>query len=116
MRPDVYFHIRFGERGSPLAIGPGKIALLEAIAQTGSLTSAAKRLKMSYRRAWLLLEETNRCLVAPAVEAAAGGARGGGTRLTPLGADLIKRYRALEQDTAAQAARQFKSVFRSTSG
>jgi molybdate transport system regulatory protein len=51
---------------------PGKVALLEAIDETGSITSSAKRLGMSYRRAWLLVEETNRCLVRPAVQTASG--------------------------------------------
>jgi molybdate transport system regulatory protein len=115
MKPDVYFHIRAGNRASELAIGPGKVALLEAIAQTGSLTSAAKRLNMSYRRAWLLMDETNRCLVGPAVETAAGGSQGGGTRLTPVGTDLVNRYRALEQQTATAVARQLESVLRSLS-
>jgi molybdate transport system regulatory protein len=57
---------------------------------------------MSYRRAWLLLDELNRSLVAPAVETAQGGAHGGGSILTPLGMDLVERYRRVE-DTAAQA-------------
>jgi len=56
MRPEVRFHIREGRRIAPLAIGPGKIALLEAIRDTGSITAAAKSLGMSYRRAWLLVE------------------------------------------------------------
>ena len=68
MKPEVRFHIRDGgDRRSELAIGPGKVALLEAIEETGSITSSAKRLGMSYRRAWLLVDETNRCLVRPAV-------------------------------------------------
>lgn len=113
MRPDVYFHIREGGQSSALALGPGKVALLEAIAETGSLTSAAKRLKMSYRRAWLLMDETNRCLVGPAVETAAGGSQGGGTKLTAIGAEFVNRYRALEQETAAAVTRQLKSVLRS---
>ena len=58
MKPGVRFHIRDHDQESELAIGPGKIALLEAIDETGSITSSAKRLGMSYRRAWLLVEET----------------------------------------------------------
>ncbi|MFL6653524.1 MAG: winged helix-turn-helix domain-containing protein [Sulfurifustis sp.] len=114
MRPDVYFHIREGNQRSALAIGPGKIALLEAIAETGSLTSAAKQLKMSYRRAWLLMDETNRCLVGPAVETAAGGSQGGGTKLTRVGNELVSRYRALEQEMANVVVRQLKPVFRTS--
>lgn len=112
MKPGVRFHIR--ERGleTDLAIGPGKVALLEAIDETGSITSSAKRLGMSYRRAWLLVEETNRCLVRPAVETVSGGRRGGGTALTPLGVELVRRYRALERKTGAAVERNLKPLLR----
>lgn len=86
MKPDIQFHIRDHHRGADLAIGPGKVALLEAIAKTGSITSAAKKLGMSYRRAWPLVDEANRCLIGSAVRTAAGGKRGGGTELTPVDA------------------------------
>jgi len=112
MKPPVYFHIRDGKRRAGCAIGPGKIALLEAIAQTGSITSAAKRLNMSYRRAWMLVDQTNRCLVSPAVETSAGGSRGGGTRLTHVGSELVNRYRALEQEAADAVARRLGPVLR----
>jgi len=115
MKAGVRFHIR--DRGSEteLAIGPGKIALLEAIARTGSITSAAKQLGMSYRRAWLLVDETNRCLVRPAVATATGGERGGGTVLTPVGIELVRRYRALERQTGLAVARNLKSLLRTIS-
>ena len=67
MRPDIKLHLRSAHRGAALAIGPGKVALLEAIGQTGSISAAAKVLGMSYRRAWDLVDETNRCLVRAAV-------------------------------------------------
>lgn len=112
MKAGVRFHIR--DRGSEteLAIGPGKIALLEAIARTGSITSAAKQLGMSYRRAWLLVDATNRCLVRPAVATVAGGDKGGGTVLTPLGVELVRRYRALERETEAAVSRRLRSMLR----
>ncbi len=112
MKPEVRFHIRDRAHPSKLAIGPGKIALLEAIAQTGSITSAAKLLGMSYRGAWLLVDETNRCLVRPAVEAAAGGHKGGGTVLTAAGAELIRRYRRLEYQTEVAVTRNLKPMLR----
>ncbi len=113
MNPDVYLHLRQGSRKSALAIGPGKIALLEAIERAGSITGAAKLLGMSYRRAWMLVDETNRCLIAPAVETATGGNRGGGTTLTVVGRELVRQYRTLEEETAAAAARRLKKLLRS---
>ena len=112
MKPEIRFHIRDTERRTPVWIGPGKIALLEAIAETGSITSSARKLGMSYRRAWLLVEETNRCLVRPAVATATGGQRGGGTTLTPIGVELVRRYRALERGTALAVKRDLRMLLR----
>ena len=89
--------------GDVIAVGPGKIDLLEAIAETGSITAAAKRLDMSYRRAWLLLDELNHALRQPAVDSAKGGAHGGGSAVTDAGRELIALYRRIEA-TAARAA------------
>ena len=94
-----------------MAIGPGKVALLEAIAETGSISSAARKMKMSYRRAWLLIEETNRCLVRPAVHTVTGGSRGGGAELTSVGIELVRRYRALEHRAAAEVTRKLDPLF-----
>src|SRR5450755_121332 len=113
MKPEVRFRIRDGKQVAELAIGPGKVALLEAIGQTGSITSSAKKLGMSYRRAWLLVDETNRCLVRPAVQTAAGGQRGGGTSLTPVGVELVRRYRDLEHQTEMAVTRELKPLLRS---
>lgn len=88
--------------GDVVAIGPGKIALVEAIAATGSITAAAKSLDMSYRRAWMLLDELNRSLRKPAVDSAKGGPHGGGSEVTELGQELIDLYRRIEA-TAASA-------------
>ena len=87
--------------GESIAIGPGKIALLEALAEAGSINAAAKRLGMSYRRAWLLIDELNACLREPAVVSATGGRHGGGSELTALGAELVRLYRAIEHDAVA---------------
>ena len=112
MKAGIRFHIRDSRNTTGLAIGPGKVALLEAIDETGSITSAAKKLGISYRRAWLLVDETNRCVVRPAVETAAGGPNGGGAVLTPVGVLLVRRYRALELRTEAAVARKLKSILR----
>ncbi|MBS0560543.1 MAG: LysR family transcriptional regulator [Proteobacteria bacterium] len=85
-------------------IGPGKIALLEAIAREGSISGAGRALKMSYRRAWELVEQLNLGLGAPVVSTAAGGANGGGARLTAVGTAVVEHYRAIEA-AAATAAR-----------
>ena len=82
-------------------IGPGKIALLEAIRETGSITAAAVAMKMSYRRAWLLVDELNKLLSEPAVTTALGGATGGGTTLTPVGEKIIALYHSVEDRTLA---------------
>jgi len=83
--------------GDKIAVGPGKIALLEAIGSTGSITAAAKSLDMSYRRAWLLLDELNRSLEHAAVDSAKGGPQGGGSSLTDAGRQLITLYRRIEK-------------------
>jgi len=95
MKPKVQFRLRIS-KGDDIAVGPGKIELLEAIAATGSITAAARALGMSYRRAWLLVDMMNRCFKHPVVEAETGGKRGGGTRLTALGAEVVQRYRYIE--------------------
>lgn len=99
-RAAISLRLDFGGR----RIGPGKVALLEAIAREGSISAAARSLKMSYRRAWMLVEELNSAFATPAVTAVAGGNRGGGAALTPLGQDIIARFRAVEE-AAAQAAK-----------
>ena len=85
-------------------LGPGKADLLEAIAQSGSISSAARDLGMSYRRAWLLVDEIGKLFKRPILTTAAGGAHGGGAELTDFGRSLIAAYRRIE-DKAAEAAR-----------
>jgi molybdate transport system regulatory protein len=85
-------------------IGPGKIALLEAIRKTGSITAAAQSMQMSYRRAWLLVDELNKLLSEPVVTTAAGGTMGGGTTVTPVGEKTIALYHSIE--TAARSGVQ----------
>lgn len=77
-------------------LGPGKVALLEAIAQTGSISAAGRAMAMSYRRAWLLTDALNHMFREPLVEAQPGGSKGGGARLTALGHEVVAHYRAVE--------------------
>ena len=89
------------------AVGPGKIALLEHISSTGSLSEAARKLKMSYRRAWLLLEDLNTSFQQPVAQMSVGGRGGGGASLTPFGTDLVAAYRALEAQIRKRAQTAF---------
>jgi molybdate transport system regulatory protein len=92
---EVRFRLRI-TKGEEIALGPGKTDLLEAIAKTGSLTSAAKSLGMSYRRAWLLVDTMNQCFREPVVKTVSGGAHGGSTELTEVGREIVRRYRHAE--------------------
>lgn len=77
-------------------IGPGKVALLESVRETGSISAAARAMGMDYKRAWLLVDSLNRAFATPVVDRAAGGPRGGGAVLTAFGEELLARYRRLE--------------------
>ncbi|HEV7413589.1 MAG TPA: winged helix-turn-helix domain-containing protein [Casimicrobiaceae bacterium] len=105
------FRLRI-RRGDDIAVGPGKIDLLEAIDAAGSITAAARSLGMSYRRAWLLVDTMNRCFRTPVVQAEAGGKRGGGAQLTRLGAEVIQRYRRIERDAARAGASDIRALMR----
>lgn len=90
-----------------IAFGPGKADLLAAIDTTGSISAAGKYLGMSYRRAWLLVDAMNRCFQQPLVETATGGTHGGGTRLTPLGVQVLERYKNLQNDIQTLSEQHF---------
>lgn len=111
MKPKVQFRLRV-YRDSTIAIGPGKVALLEAIAATGSISAAAREFGMSYRRAWVLVDEMNRALTSPAVNTATGGAHGGGATLTEVGQAIVTRYRAIEAKAAEAAAKDIAALSR----
>jgi molybdate transport system regulatory protein len=89
-----------GER----AMGPGKADLLDLILETGSISAAAKRMRMSYSRAWQLVDVMNRSFRKPLVTTAAGGARGGGAEVTAAGREALKRYRVMQVELATAAA------------
>ena len=96
--------------GAASSLGPGKIALLEAIARCGSISAAARDMNMSYRRAWLLVEAMNLAFKQPVVLTAAGGKRGGGAEVTIFGLDLLHRYRQIESKAAAAVAPELASL------
>ena len=91
-------------------IGPGKIALLKAVGETGSISAAGRRLGMSYRRAWRLIEELNGCFNMPLVTAQTGGKRGGGAALTPLGKSVIAHYTAIETKSHKAATQHLAAL------
>lgn len=86
---------------SGLVLGPGKADLLEGVRDTGSISAAGRRMKMSYKRAWDLVDEMNRHFDAPVVATSKGGSGGGGASLTPLGEEVLERYRRLQAQAAA---------------
>ena len=86
------------------AIGHGKIRLLEAVRDHGSISAAGRTMGMSYRRAWLLVDDLNRCFREPLVAAQVGGVKGGGASLTPFGRGVVAHYRAIEQAAATAGA------------
>jgi molybdate transport system regulatory protein len=83
---------------STVRLGPGKIRLLEEIARHGSISAAGRAMKMSYRRAWLLVDDLNSCFRVPVVATRLGGVGGGKASVTPLGSSIIRAYRAMEKD------------------
>jgi len=99
--------------GDEIAMGQGKADLLEAIQETGSISAAGRKLGISYRKTWLMVDEMNRCFVDPVVEAVKGGARGGGARVTAIGAEALRQYRnmqALAQTAIEKELREFRSL------
>ena len=98
-----------------LAIGPGKIRLLELIQETGSISAAGRAMAMSYRRAWLLVDELNRTFREPVARTSHGGRSGGGAALTELGENLVRGYRRMEND-AASAVADYLAMIEAASG
>jgi molybdate transport system regulatory protein len=100
-------------------LGPGKADLLERIKETGSIAAAGRRMSMSYKRAWMLVEELNRAFREPLVESSRGGASGGGARLTEAGEAVLANYRKLEEITAEAGAARIgllRSMLRDSPG
>ena len=92
------------------SLGPGKVDLLEAIERCGSLSEGARQLGMSYRRAWLLLDELNHSFQAPLATTAIGGTHGGGAQLTDFGRDVIEAFRAVEREANTLARKRLSQL------
>lgn len=102
MDPDLKLRIRVVQEGT-LIMGPGRAELLSRIQSTGSIAAAGREMRMSYKRAWVLVEAMNSSFTQPLVEAAKGGSGGGGARLTGLGREVLSAYLSLEENSRAAA-------------
>ncbi len=96
--------------GIDTAMGPGKAELLEAIQEFGSITKAAKKMKMSYRRAWELVNVMNQCFKYPLVITTKGGTRGGGAEVSELGITILQNYRDLETKVSRFANKELNQI------
>jgi molybdate transport system regulatory protein len=96
-----------------IRLGPGKAQLLQGIKETGSIAAAGRRMSMSYKRAWYLVEAMNGHFKEPMVEATKGGKSGGGARLTPLGENVLAAYREMEQLTVTAITPMLRRLKRS---
>ena len=106
-RAGMTIRVDFGAFGY---LGPGKVQLLELIDKHGSISSAGKQMGMSYRRAWLLVDEINQTFREPLVEKQMGGSGGGGASLSALGRDVVARYRAIQKAAAKACAQDLTAL------
>jgi molybdate transport system regulatory protein len=100
--------------GPGQAIGHGKIRLLEAVRDHGSISAAGRSMDMSYRRAWLLIDELNELFEGPVIETKHGGPGGGGAQLTPLGHRVVQDYRSIETKAHAAVAAELAALAAAT--
>lgn len=94
--------------GDERALGPGKVRLMELIADLGSISAAGRAMGMSYRRAWLLVDALNAAFREPLVDKQTGGSGGGGAGLTAFGREVVRRYRFIEKRATAAAAKDLE--------
>ena len=97
-------------RGKEIALGPGKADLLEQIAETGSISVAAKNLNLSYMRAWTLIQTMNDSFREPLVSSSRGGKERGGAKLTPIGQQALAIYRLMEKKSTTAAEPVWKRL------
>ena len=100
--------------GPGQAIGHGKIRLLEAVRDHGSISAAGRTMGMSYRRAWLLIDELNALFEQPVVTTKHGGPHGGGAELSPLGHRVVAHYRAIESKAHLAVAAELAALAAAT--
>lgn len=93
-----------------IAIGPGKADVLEGIKETGSIAAAGRRMGMSYKRAWYLIDTMNAYFREPVVISVKGGSTRGGAQLTETGRAVLEAYRRIEAKTRRAAARDLEAL------
>ena len=108
-KTSLHLRVDFGDGRS---IGPGKIRLLELINETGSISAAGRALEMSYRQAWLLVDELNQMFAEPVVNAQTGGGGGGGTVVTEAGNTVVRLYREMERRAYGASTAEARSLSR----
>jgi len=86
------------ETDGHILLGEGRVQLLKAIEETGSLSKAAKKIKISYRKAWSLMDAVNKSAKKPVIKSSIGGKGGGGAQVTPYGKDLIKAFDTINKN------------------
>jgi molybdate transport system regulatory protein len=94
--------------GETVRLGPGKVRLLELIAELGSISAAGRAMDMSYRRAWLLVDSLNQAFVAPVVATRPGGKADQRAEVTPFGQQIVRRFRAMEATARDAVARDLR--------
>lgn len=108
MQPRANFWI---EKDGKVVLSSWRVRLLEAIQETGSISAAAERMDVPYRRAWEKIHECEERLGAKLVDTQAGGEGGGGSQLTPLGADYVQRFREFTSGLNSLVAQRFQETF-----
>jgi molybdate transport system regulatory protein len=106
-KPSLHLRLDFGGERS---LGPGKVRLLELVDETGSISAAGRALKMSYRQAWLLIDELNHMFREPLVTSQVGGGGGGGAALTKAGASVIRAYRDMERRASGASSTDIRAL------
>ena len=96
--------------GDLIALGPGKVDLLESIDQVGSISEAARQSNISYRRAWDMVDTMNQCFNEPLIKSVAGGKGGGGAVLTFLGKKVVEIYRKMENKASIATQKEWRSL------
>ncbi len=96
--------------GDLIALGPGKVDLLESIGREGSISKAARERHLSYRRAWNMVDTMNQCFKEPLVISVTGGKGGGGAQLTPAGEKVIQLYRKMEKKADTASRNEWKAL------